>query len=63
MGTYIVELDDVGVAHLFQNGDFTVDALQVGMVLNLLLLQDLDSHLPNQDIPVRSHINKEKRQR
>lgn len=36
--TYIVELDDVGVAHLLQDRDLAVDPLQISMVLDLLLL-------------------------
>ena len=43
--TYFVELDDVWVSDLLQDSYFTVDALEVGMVLDLVLLQDFDGNL------------------
>jgi len=43
--TYLVELDDVGVAHLLQNFDLAGDALNVFLVVDLLFLQDFDGHL------------------
>ena len=44
-GTYLVELDDVGVAHLLQNFDLAGDALNVFLVVDLLFLQDFDGNL------------------
>lgn len=43
--TYIVELHNVRVPHFLQDRDFTVYALQVCMVLDLVFLEDLDSDL------------------
>ena len=43
--TYLIKLDDVGVTDLFENLDFSGDALNVFLVVNLLLLQDFDCHL------------------
>jgi hypothetical protein len=40
-----IELDDVGVAHLFQDFYFPGDALDVFLVVDLVLLQDLDGDL------------------
>ena len=43
--TYIVELDNVWVSDFLEDRDLTVDSFQVGMVLDLFLLVDLQSYL------------------
>ena len=45
MVTYFVKLDDVWVSDFLQDSNLTVDALEVGMVLDLVLLQDFDGNL------------------
>ena len=49
---YFVELHDVGVADELQDLDFSSDALDVALVLDLLFLQDLDGHAL-----LRGHVN------
>lgn len=43
--TYIVELDDVRVSDFLEDCNFTIDTLQVGMVLDFLLLEDFYRNL------------------
>lgn len=43
--SYLVELNDVGVADLFENLNLASDAFNVLLVVNLLLLQDFDCNL------------------
>ena len=43
--TYFVELDDIRVTDNLENVDFPGDSLHVGLVLNLVLLEDLDGDL------------------
>ena len=43
--TYIVELDDVWVSDFLEDCDFAIDTLQVGMVLDFLLLEDFYRNL------------------
>ena len=45
--SYIIKLHDVAVPNLLQNGDLTVNSLQISVVLDLLLLQNLDCNLHN----------------
>ena len=42
---YFVELHDIWVSHDFQNVDFSHDARDIRLVLNLVLLEDLDGDL------------------
>ena len=44
--TYLVELDDVGVANFFEDFDFASDAFNVFLVVDLLLLKNFHGHLP-----------------
>ena len=45
MVTYFVKLDDIWMPNFLQDSNLTVDALEVGMVLDLVLLQDFDGNL------------------
>lgn len=55
--TYFVELDDVWVSDFLQDSYFTVDALEVGMVLDLVLLQDFDGNLSSHEQTSVSRVN------
>ena len=55
--TYFVELDDVWVSDLLQDSYFTVDALEVGMVLDLVLLQDFYGNLSSHEQTSVSRVN------
>ena len=45
--TYFVKLDHVRMPNLLQDFNLTSDALNILLIVNLLLLKDLDSNLPN----------------
>ena len=45
LAAYLVELDDVGVAHFLEDFDLARDPLDVLLVIDLLLLQDFHSNL------------------
>jgi len=43
--TYLVELNDVGVANFFENFDFASDPLHVLLVIDFFFLKNFYSHL------------------
>jgi hypothetical protein len=45
VGRYLVELDDVGVPQDLEDADLASHPLHVGLLHDLLLLEDLDGHL------------------
>lgn len=44
-GTYLVQLNHVGMSYDLQNVDFPRDAINVRLVLYLLFLENFDRHL------------------
>ena len=43
--SYLVELDNIGVADFLENFDLSSDPLHILLVIDLLLLEDLDGNL------------------
>lgn len=43
--TYVVQLHHIRMPDFLENGDLAVDALQIGVILDFVLLQDLNCNL------------------
>jgi len=55
--TYLVELDNIGVADLLEDFYFSRDAFNVLLVVDLFFLQDFDCHLSQFITHIRSLPN------
>ena len=55
--TYIVKLDNVRMPHFLENRDLSINSLQIGMVFNLLFLEDFYCNLYNDEGKLKINIS------